>query len=131
MTYADNVLAHYNAASADLRKRLSAVLAEAEKAQAGGPRTKPKPPKAPATSGAALRGGALASEGGSRALAAARERDARADRAFAGSTKMSADAILASEIKRVGEVEGLTPDEAAEAVLARYPLTRQKYIDSH
>ena len=65
------------------------------------------------------------------ALAAARERDARADRAFAASDKMSADAILASEIKRVGEVEGLTPDEAAEAVLARYPLTRQKYIDTH
>ena len=122
MTYADNVLAHYNAASADLRKRLSAVLAEAEKAQAAKPRTKPKPAGRAGKLDPALKRGALASE---------REEFARTDRAFAASTVASADTILASEARRIAQVEGLTLDEAMDAVFARYPLTRQKYIESH
>ena len=108
--YTDSVLAKYPDASAAVRKALADALAAAEKAQPGTPVgvSTPKPT------------GAMASE---------RAEWARADKAFAASTTVDADTILASEGKRIAETEGLRLDEAQDAAFARYPLTRQRWAE--
>ena len=135
MSRIDTVLAWVPAVSLSLRKRLLAVLTEAfaeqsRADQASASKPKPAAPKAPATSGAAIREGARASEGGeSGALASEREAYALADAAFVASV-LDAGTILASEGRRIAAVEGMALAEAQDAALARYPKTRLKYAES-
>jgi len=104
MSFADTVLSHYSGAPNDVRKRLAAVLTEAEKAGLGG---KSKAAVAVAD--------VEASEHGA------------VDAALAKMT-VPADRILADLREEIALSEGVTYPEAMTIARRRYPKVTARYF---